>query len=148
MRMFAFVVVHNHTWQLIVCNSKVANIITYTKIEITCSWGKLWKWSWLMIIEYAVPSLALNYPCKEYQIIYESVHSHLWTSMRNKYPCKSENVWHVHIQVMLKVISFSILTMHEFVETKWIDHFSRYKWTPNSRSCLPPGGLPSWSPYS
>ena len=28
----------------------------------------------MMIIEYAVPSLALNYPCKEYQIICESVH--------------------------------------------------------------------------
>ena len=28
-----------------------------------------------MIIEYGVPSLALNYPCKEYQIIYESVQS-------------------------------------------------------------------------
>ena len=31
----------------------------------------------MMIIEYAVPSLALNYPCKEYQIIYESVHIYL-----------------------------------------------------------------------
>ena len=29
-----------------------------------------------MIIEYAVPSLAVNYPCKKYQIIYESVHSY------------------------------------------------------------------------
>ena len=27
----------------------------------------------MMIIEYAVPSLALNYQCKEYQIICESV---------------------------------------------------------------------------
>ena len=31
----------------------------------------------MMIIEYAVPSLALNYPCKEYQIIQESVHIYL-----------------------------------------------------------------------
>ena len=45
-----------------------------------------------MIIEYVVPSLALNYPCKEYQIIYESVHSYLCTWMRNKYPYKSEFV--------------------------------------------------------
>ena len=43
----------------------------------------------MMIIEHAVPSLALNYPCKEYQIIYESVHIYLNTCMRNKYPCKS-----------------------------------------------------------
>ena len=33
--------------------------------------------------------------------------------MRNKYSCKSEFVWNVHIQVMLKVISFSILNMDE-----------------------------------
>ena len=46
----------------------------------------------MMIIEYAVPSLALNYPCKEYQIIYESVNIYLCTCMRNKYPCKSEFV--------------------------------------------------------
>ena len=42
----------------------------------------------MMIIEYAVSSLALNYPCKEYQIIYESVHIYLCTCMRNKYLCK------------------------------------------------------------
>ena len=36
-------------------------------------------------MEYAVPSLALNYPCKEYQIIYESVHSYLCICTRNKY---------------------------------------------------------------
>ena len=47
----------------------------------------------MMIIEYAMPSLALYYPCKEYQIIYESVHIYLCTCMRNKYPCKSEFVW-------------------------------------------------------
>ena len=35
-----------------------------------------------MIIEYAVPSLALNYHSKKYQIINESVHS--YTCMRNK----------------------------------------------------------------
>ena len=38
----------------------------------------------MMIIEYAVPSLALNYPCKEYQIIHESVRIYLCTCMRNK----------------------------------------------------------------
>ena len=72
-----------------------------------------------MITEYAVPSLALNYHCKKYQIIYESVYSYLCTCMRNKYSCKSEFVWNVHIQVMLKVISISILNMHELVET-WL----------------------------
>ena len=36
MRVFAVVVVHNHTWQLIiVCNSKVQTV-TYTKKEIQC----------------------------------------------------------------------------------------------------------------
>ena len=72
-----------------------------------------------VLVEYAVPSLTLNYPCKEYQIIYESVHIYLCTCMRNKYPCKSEFVWNVHVQVMLKLISFSILNMHELVET-WL----------------------------
>ena len=43
----------------------------------------------MMITEYVVPSLALNNPCKEYQIIYESVHNYLCACMRNKYPCKS-----------------------------------------------------------
>ena len=46
----------------------------------------------MMITEYVVPSLALNYPCKEYHIIYKSVHFYLCTCMRNKYPCKSEFV--------------------------------------------------------
>ena len=32
--------------------------------------------------------------------------------MRNKYSCKSEFVWNVHIKVMLKVISISILDQH------------------------------------
>ena len=64
-----------------------------------------------MIIEYAVPSLAQNYPCKKYHIIYESVSIYLCTCMRNKYPRRSEFVWNVHIQVMLKVISFSIPNM-------------------------------------
>ena len=44
----------------------------------------------MMIIEYAVLSLALHYPCKEYQIICESAHSYLCTCMRNKYQCKCE----------------------------------------------------------
>ena len=57
----------------------------------------------MVIIEYAVPSLALNYPCKEYKIIYEGVHIYLCTCRRNKYPCKSEFVWNVHIKVMLKL---------------------------------------------
>ena len=43
-----------------------------------------------MITENAVPSLALNYHCKKYQIIYESVYSYLCICMRNKYSCKSE----------------------------------------------------------
>ena len=67
----------------------------------------------MMIIEYAVPSLALNYPCKEYQIIYESgVHIYLCTCMRNKYLCKSEFAWNVHIQVMLNMTSFSIFNIY------------------------------------
>ena len=45
-----------------------------------------------MITEYAVPSLALNYHCKKYQIIYESVSGDLCKCMRNKYSCKSEFV--------------------------------------------------------
>ena len=45
-------------------------------------------------MEYAVPSLALNYPCKEYQIIYESVHSYLCTCTRNKY-YKSTLAWYL-----------------------------------------------------
>ena len=36
-----------------------------------------------MITEYAVPSLALNYHSKKYQIIYESVYIYLCTCMRN-----------------------------------------------------------------
>ena len=72
-----------------------------------------------MIIWYAVLSLALNYPCKKYQIIYESFYSYLCTCMRNKYSCKSQFVWNVHKQVMLKVISFSVLNIHELVET-WL----------------------------
>ena len=35
MRVFSLVLVHNHTSQLIVCNSKGANMIA--KVEITCS---------------------------------------------------------------------------------------------------------------
>ena len=72
-----------------------------------------------MITEYAVPSLALNCHCKKYQIIYESVYSYLCTCMRNNYSCKSEFVWNVHIKVMLKVISISILNIYKLVET-WL----------------------------
>ena len=39
--------------------------------------------------------------------------------MRNNYSCKSEFVWNVHLQVTLKVISISVLNMHELVET-WL----------------------------
>ena len=56
---------------------------------------------------------------KEHQIIHESVHSYLCTCTRNKCPCKSEFVWNVHIHVMLKFISFSILNIHDLVET-WL----------------------------
>ena len=73
----------------------------------------------VMIIEYAVSSLALNYPCKEYQIVYESVHIYLCTCMRNEYLCNIEFAWNVHIQVMLKMISFSIFNIYELVET-WL----------------------------
>ena len=83
-----------------------------------CSWGELWKWPWLKIIEYAVPSLALNYPCKKYQIVYESVYSYLCTCIRNKCSCKSEFVCNVHIQVMLKVVSFSVINVHGLNETQ------------------------------
>ena len=37
-----------------------------------------------MILEFVVPSLALNYPCKDYQIIYESVHSYIFVYMHEK----------------------------------------------------------------
>ena len=79
-------------------------IISFSILNITYNF---WIWR---------PSLALN-PSKKYQIIYESVHIYLCTCMRNKYPCKSEIVWNV--QVVLKVISVSILNMHELVET-WL----------------------------
>ena len=46
----------------------------------------------IMIIEYPVPSLARNYPCKEYKIIYEGFHIYLCTCRRKKYQCKSEFV--------------------------------------------------------
>ena len=76
-----------------------------------------------MIIDYAVPSLALSHLCKKYQIIYKSVHSYLCSCMRNQCPCtaacRSELVSNVHIQVMLRVISFSIQNMHELVQT-WL----------------------------
>ena len=68
----------------------------------------------MIITEYPVPSLARNYPCKEYQIMYESVHIYLCTCRRNKYPCKSAFVWNVHIQVMLTLISFLILNIGQF----------------------------------
>ena len=47
--------------------------------------------------------------------IYKNVYSYLCTCMRNKCSIKSEFLWNVQIQVMLKVISFSILSMHELV---------------------------------
>ena len=74
-----------------------------------------------MIIEYGVLSLALNYHCKNTKsFMNQDVYSlYLCTCMRNKYSCKSEFVWNVHIQVTLKVISISILNMHELVET-WL----------------------------
>ena len=113
--MFSLVLVHNHNWQLIVCNSKGANIIA--KVEITCSnvikdavhqFMRIMKV--IMIYDYWIcrPSLALN-PCKKYEISYEGVHSYFCTRTRNKYSCKSEIVWNV--DAMLKVISFSILNM-------------------------------------
>ena len=115
MRVFSLVLVHNHNWQLIVCNSKGANIIA--KVEITCSnvikdavhqFMRIMKV--IMTYDYWIcrPSLALN-PCKKYEISYEGVHIYFCTRTRNKYSCKSEIVWNV--DAMLKVISFSILNM-------------------------------------
>ena len=47
--------------------------------------------------------------------------------MRNKSSCKSEFVWNVHIQVMLKVyFSISILNIHELVET-WLPEAKFFK---------------------
>ena len=57
-------------------------------------------------------TLALKYHSEKYQIIYESVYSYLCTCMRNKYSWRSEFVWNVRIQVMLKVIIISILDQH------------------------------------
>ena len=51
------------------------------------------------------------------RIIIWSVQIYLCTCMRNKYPCKS---------VMLKLISFSILNMHELVET-WFLKFQDWQ---------------------
>ena len=72
----------------------------------------------------AVPSLALNYHCKKYQIIYKCVYSYLCTCMRNKYSCKTEFTWNVYIQVMLKVISISVLCLVHKINAQsaeWID---------------------------
>ena len=92
-----------------------------------------------MITEYAVPSLALNYHRKKYQIISEIVYSYLCTCMRKKYSCKK-----YHIQVMLKVyFSISILNIHELLETwlpgakfiKFLDWQSNVHWPKELTIC-------------
>lgn len=75
------------------------------------------NWSFFTIIEHGVASLALKYPCKKYKIVDENVHCFLCSCMRNKYLHARVTVRSVHIQVMFKVISFSIFNMHELVET-------------------------------
>ena len=74
-----------------------------------------------MIIEYAgIHCKPLN-PCKKYQffITWEKVRSYSCTCIRNKYLWKSEFVWSVHKQVMLKVISFSIGVHSKHVLACW-----------------------------
>ena len=70
----------------------------------------------MMIIEDAVLSLALNYPCKEYQIIYESDHIYLCTCMRNKYPSKSEFMTCPHTSWIFKLIRrmLKLITVSQF----------------------------------
>ena len=58
-----------------------------------------------MIIEYTGIHRKANNPCKKYPFF--CVQSYSCTRTRNKYLCKSEFVWNVNKQVMLKVISFS-----------------------------------------
>ena len=58
-----------------------------------------------MIIEYAGIHRKAKNPCKNYPFF--CVQSYSCTCTRNKYLCKSEFVWNVNKQVMLKVISFS-----------------------------------------
>ena len=76
-------------------------IISFSILNITYNF---WIWR---------PSLALN-PSKKYQIIYKNMFificGHAWET-------NSEIVWNV--QVVLKVISFSVLNMHVLVET-WL----------------------------
>ena len=73
----------------------------------------------MMITEYTVPSLAMNYPFKEYQIIYESVLIYFCTCIETNTHARVEFVCNVHIQVVLKLVSFSVLNMDELVET-WL----------------------------
>ena len=53
---------------------------------------------------YQVPSLALNYPCKEYQIICQSVHSYLCTCMRNKYPHARVNLYEMSTYDLVETV--------------------------------------------
>ena len=92
------------------------------------------------------PSLALN-PCKKYQQYKYYISVYSCSCVRNKYPCKSEFVWNVHIQVMLKVISFSVLNMHELNETCQSHRFwnsqtvsQMYTW-PNEWAICPENGF-------
>ena len=72
-----------------------------------------------MIIEYPVPSLALNYHGKKYQIIYDFFLS-VFVYMHEKQILMQEWIFmKCPIQVMLAMITISILNMHELVET-WL----------------------------
>ena len=62
-----------------------------------------------MITEYAVPSLALNYHSKKYQIIYESVYIVIFVYMHEKQILMQE--W-ICMKCPLKLISISILDQH------------------------------------
>ena len=62
-----------------------------------------------MITEYAVPSLALNYHSKKYQIIYESVYIVIFVYMHEKKILMQE--W-ICMKCPLKLISISILDQH------------------------------------
>ena len=65
-----------------------------------------------MISEYAVPSLALNYHSKKYQIIYESVYIVIFVYMHEKQILMQD--W-ICMKCPHKMISISILDQHSWV---------------------------------
>ena len=75
----------------------------------------------MMIIEYAVPSHWIILVKSTKSLIRKC--SQLFVNMHEKQiPMQEWICWNVHVQVMLKLISFSILNMHELVET-WFSKF-------------------------